>query len=81
MQHLSHYGARLVGEERKKERKMNNSEFQPFQVCHFKIVNTHCHYTTADWGRLYKLLDVLLDASICSLHGDDIAVKMLIHVH
>ena len=40
MQHLSHYSARLV-EERKKR---NNSDFQPFQVCHFKIVNTHCYY-------------------------------------
>ena len=24
---------------------MNNSDFQPFQVCHFKIiVTTHCYY-------------------------------------
>ena len=29
MQHLSHYGARLFEEERKK---MNNSDFRPFQV-------------------------------------------------
>ena len=27
----------------------------------------HVAITTADWGRLYKLLDVLLYASICSL--------------
>ena len=45
-QHLSRYSARLVEERRKKERKkkMNNSEFRPFQVCHFKIVTTHCYY-------------------------------------
>ena len=31
----------LKKERRKKERKkMNNSDFQPFQVCHFKIVTT-----------------------------------------
>ena len=32
--------------ERKKERKkkMNDSDFRPFQVCHFKIVTTHCYY-------------------------------------
>ena len=56
----------LVEEERKKERKkernkMNNSDFQQVQVCHFKIVTTH----SADWGRLYKLLCVPLDMSIC----------------
>ena len=29
----------------KKEReKMNNSDFRPFQVYHFKIVTTHCYY-------------------------------------
>ena len=60
MQHLSHYGARLF-----EERKMNNSDFQLFQVCHFKLI-LHIAITTADWGRLYKLLGVLLDASICS---------------
>ena len=27
----------------------------------------HIAVTTADWGRLYKLLYVVLDASICSL--------------
>ena len=46
---------------------MNNFDFRPFQVFHFKIVTTHCYYYTADWGRLYKLFDVLLDASISSL--------------
>ena len=58
MLHVLHYGTRLVEEERIK--KMNNSDYRPFQVCHFKIV------TAADWGRLYKLLGVLLDTSICS---------------
>ena len=56
----------MVEEERKKEED-NNSDLQPFQVCYFKIVTTHCYYYTADWDRLYKLFDVLLDASICSL--------------
>ena len=43
-QHLSRYSARLVEERRKKERKMNNSDFRPFQVCYLKIVTTHCYY-------------------------------------
>ena len=30
--------------ERKKERKMNSSDFWRFLVCHFKIVATHCYY-------------------------------------
>ena len=64
MQHLSCYGARLFEEEF--EKITDNSDFQLFHVCHFKIITTHC-FTTADWGRLYKLLDVLLDTSICSL--------------
>ena len=63
MLHVSRYGARPA-EERKK--KMNNSDFRPIQVCYFKIVTTHCYITTADWGKLYKLLDVLLGVSICS---------------
>ena len=37
---------------------------------------TALHITTADWGRLYKLLNVLLDANICSLAM--ITVKTLI---
>ena len=41
MQHLSPYSARLHGWRKKK---MNNSDFRPFQVCHFKTVNTHCYY-------------------------------------
>ena len=54
MQRLSNYSTRLVEERRKM---MNNSDFQPFQVCHFKIVTSlHLAITTADWGRLYKLL-------------------------
>ena len=35
----------LKKKERKKERKkISNSNFRPFQVCHFKIVTTHCYY-------------------------------------
>ena len=37
----------------KKEKKKNNSDIRPFQVCNFKIVTTHCYYYTADWGKLY----------------------------
>ena len=40
MQHVSHYGARLA-EERRRKKKLNNSDFRLFQVCHFKIVTTH----------------------------------------
>ena len=52
-------------EQIKKERneKMNNSDFWPSQVCHFKV---HIANTTADWGKLCKRLCVLLDMSICS---------------
>ena len=60
MQHLSHYSARLVEEERKK--KMNNSDFiDRFRFATLKHL-LHIAITTTDWGRLYKLLDVLLDA-------------------
>ena len=50
----------------KKEERMKEDDFWPFQVCHFKLV-IYIAITTADWGRCYKLLYVLLDASICSL--------------
>ena len=49
------------------------SDFWPFQVCRVYVA-----ITTVDWGKPFKLLCVLLDASICS-PGDDIAVKTLIH--
>ena len=42
---------------------MNNSDFWSFQVCHFKII-IRIDIATADWGRLYKLLYVVLDAII-----------------
>ena len=49
---------------KKKRNEMNNSDFQPLQVYiymyHFKIVTTRIAITTADWGRLYKLLYVVL---------------------
>ena len=35
MLHVLHFGARLA-EERKKEHEQYNSDFRPFQVCHFK---------------------------------------------
>ena len=43
-------------------KKMNNSDFQAFQVSHLKWL-LHIAITTADWGRLYKLLCVHSDAS------------------
>ena len=52
---------------KKERKKMNNSDFWPFQVCPFKIVTVHAAITTVDWGKPFKLLCVLLDASICSL--------------
>ena len=38
---------------RRRRKKMNNSEFQPLQVCHTKIGAKHHYISTADWGRLY----------------------------
>ena len=35
----------------------------------------HIAITTVDWGKLYKLLDVLLDTTEHLFPGDDIAVK------
>ena len=61
MQHILRYGARLAKERKKDE---NNSDFRLFQVCHFKIVTARYYYYTADWGKLSKLLYVLLDASM-----------------
>ena len=49
----------------KKKKKVNNSDFQPFQVCHFKVAPIHIANTTAGWGKLYKWLNVFLNASIC----------------
>ena len=73
MLHVSCYGARLT-EEKKKERKkkMNDSGFQPFLVCYFKIVTTYCYYC-------YRLGQAPA-AALCtyrrehSLPDDDIAV-------
>ena len=42
MLNVSRYGARLVKKEGKKT--MNNSDFQLFQVYHYKIVTTLCYY-------------------------------------
>ena len=39
------YNARLA-----EERKMNNSDFRLFQVCHFKIVTTRCYYYVLQTG-------------------------------
>ena len=71
------YRVMALGCLKKKERRRWTILTRPFQVCHFKKL-IHIAITTADWGRLYKLLDVLLDASICSL-AMSIAVKTLIH--
>ena len=57
---------------------MNNFDFWLFQVCHFNKL-LHIAITTANWSRLYKLLNVLLDASIL-FPGDDITVKSRRHV-
>ena len=68
----------LKKKERTKERKkMSNSDFRPFQVCHFKIVT----YT------LLLLLQTGAGSLSCSMYFrrkylfpvDDIAVKTLIH--
>ena len=39
----THYGTSLA-EERRRRKKLNNSDFLQFQVCHFKIVTTHRYY-------------------------------------
>ena len=81
-QHLLRYSARLVEEMKVDGRSPSSTvprlrtssahlewkmtDFRPFQVCHFKMVTTHCYYYCR-LGRRYKLLDVLLDASICLL--------------
>ena len=59
MLHESCYGARLVEKRRKK---MNNLDFQPFQVCHLKIVITHCYY--------YCRLGQTLQAAICTFRHE-----------
>ena len=38
------YRITALGWLKKERKKMNNSEFRLFQVCHFKIVTTHCYY-------------------------------------
>ena len=38
------------------------------------VTTTHCYYYSADWDKLYKLFYVLLDTSIKSLPGNDIAM-------
>ena len=64
MLHILQYGARLA--EEKKEKKVINSDFRPFQVYHFKVAPIHIANTTAGWGKLYKRLCVFFNASICS---------------
>ena len=63
MLHVLQYGTRLAEE----KKKVNNSDFRPFQVCHFKVAPIHIANTTAGWGKLYKRLNVFLNMSICSL--------------
>ena len=43
MLHVLQYGTRLAEE----KKKVNNSDFQPFQVCHFKVAPIHIANTTA----------------------------------
>ena len=38
------YRIKVLGWLKKERKKMNNSDFRLFQVCHFKIVATHCYY-------------------------------------
>ena len=57
---------------KKKEKNVNNSDFRPFQVCHFKVVPIHIAITTAGWGKLYKWLYVFLNMSINLFPGNDI---------
>ena len=63
--HKLHNGARLqLAKERRKERKKERKEGEQLWVLVYHFINS-CY--TADWGRLYKLLYILLDVSICSL--------------
>ena len=60
------YRVTVLGRLKKKEDEHGIlSDLRPFLVCHFEIDALLLLH--ADWGRLYKLLDALLDASICSL--------------
>ena len=59
MEHLSHYGVRLV-EERKKERR-SILIFGCFRFVALKML-LHVAITTVHWGKPFKLLGVLLDA-------------------
>ena len=46
---LRHY----AGRRRKKERKkVNNSEFRPFQVGNFRIISGYTLSATVDWGSI-----------------------------
>ena len=60
MQHLSRYSARLA-----EERRWTILIFNRFRFATLKQL-LHIAITTVDWGRLYKLLYVVLDISICS---------------
>ena len=63
-QHLMCYSARLFEEERRIERRTwTILIFDCFRFATLKQL-LHIAIITADWGRLYNLLDVLLDASI-----------------
>ena len=72
------YRIMALGWLRKERKMMNNSDFRPFQVCHFKIATTYCYYYCRLRQALYKLLDVLLDTNIL-ISGDHITMKTLIH--
>ena len=61
---FSHYSARLV-EERKKKERWTILIFGRFRFAPLKWL-LYVAITTVDWGKPFKLLWVLLDASICS---------------
>ena len=66
MLHVSRYGTRLAEERRrirKKERRWTILELDRFRFATLKWL-LDITITTTDWGKLYKLLYVLLQASI-----------------
>ena len=65
MQHLSHYGARLVEERKKKERRWTVLTSVCFRFSTLKQL-LHVAVTTVDWGKLFKLLCVLKTLTFAS---------------
>ena len=61
---------------KKRKKKMNNSDLQLCQVCHFKIVTTHCYYSCRLGQTLYGARCTFRRKHL--FLGDDITVKKLI---